>query len=68
MEQAQKLIRIPSDIGADAAKRGLSHMASSMSGSSILRIGQEIRNMVDRGDDVANLTIGDFSPKQFPSD
>jgi aspartate aminotransferase len=66
VEQAQNLIRIPSDIGADAAKRGLSHMASSMSGSSILRIAQEIRNMIERGEEVANLTVGDFSPKQFP--
>ncbi|MFT7517440.1 MAG: aspartate aminotransferase [Myxococcota bacterium] len=66
MEQAQSLIRIPSDIGTEEAKRGFSHMASSMSGSSILSIGQEIREMLDRNEEVANLTVGDFSPKQFP--
>lgn len=66
MEQAKNLIRIPTDTGAEAAKRGLSHMASSMSGSSILRVAQEIRNMLDRGEEVTNLTVGDFSPKQFP--
>lgn len=66
MEKAQDLIRIPSDTGDEAAKRGFSHMASSMSGSSILRIAQEIRNMSDRGESVTNLTVGDFSPQQFP--
>jgi aspartate aminotransferase len=64
--QPHKLIRIPSDIGSEEAQRGLSHMASSMAGSSILRIAGEIRNMLDRGEKVANLTVGDFSPKQFP--
>lgn len=60
------MIRIPTDCGADVARRGFSHMASSMVGSSILKIANEIRALRERGTDVADLTVGDFSPTQFP--
>ncbi|RKH52957.1 pyridoxal phosphate-dependent aminotransferase [Corallococcus aberystwythensis] len=35
-------------------------------GSEILRIAAEIRELVARGNKVCNLTVGDFSPKEFP--
>jgi len=41
-------------------------MANAMSGSSILNIANEIRELLGRGVDVANLTVGDFSPSEFP--
>jgi len=60
------MIRIPSDCGEEAARRGFSHMASSMVGSSILKIANEIRSLKDRGVDIADMTVGDFAPAEFP--
>jgi len=60
------MIRIPTDCGADVARRGFSHMASSMVGSSILKIANEIRALQERDIEVADLTVGDFAPAQFP--
>lgn len=66
MEQTQDMIRIPNDCGNDVANRGLSHMASSMVGSSILKIANEIRALRERGIEVADMTVGDFAPDKFP--
>lgn len=41
-------------------------MADAMRASSILTIANEIREMKAAGKDVANLTVGDFSPDLFP--
>ena len=43
----------------------LSRLASELSGSEILRIAAEVRAVAATGQPVTNLTIGDFSPKQF---
>jgi aspartate aminotransferase len=43
----------------------LSHLASELSGSEILKIGAEVRAAAATGRPVTNLTIGDFSPKEF---
>jgi aspartate aminotransferase len=51
---------------ADIARRDLSSLAQNLEGSAILRIAAEIRAMVAQGRDVCNLTIGDFSPQEFP--
>jgi aspartate aminotransferase len=40
-------------------------MASGLAGSEILRIANEIRALQATGTSVCDLTIGDFSPKQF---
>jgi aspartate aminotransferase len=61
-----KIVRIPSDCGDAAAKRGFSAMAKSMTGSSILKISSEIRELLGRGIDVADMTVGDFSTREFP--
>lgn len=41
-------------------------MARGLQGSSILRIAAEIRDRVAQGQQVCNLTIGDFGPREFP--
>jgi len=42
-----------------------SALARSLSTSGILRIAGEIREMIARGEPVANLTVGDFAPTEF---
>ncbi|MBU8895851.1 pyridoxal phosphate-dependent aminotransferase [Corallococcus sp. H22C18031201] len=41
-------------------------MVRGLVGSEILRIAAEIRELVAKGRKVCNLTVGDFSPKEFP--
>jgi aspartate aminotransferase len=41
-------------------------MADGLVGSEILRIAGEIRAMTAGGAEICNLTVGDFSPKEFP--
>ncbi len=41
-------------------------MAGALVGSEILKIAAEIRALMGQGVPVCNLTVGDFSPKQFP--
>lgn len=43
----------------------LSTLARGLVGSEILKIGSEIRALCDKGRDICNLTVGDFSPKEF---
>lgn len=43
----------------------LSRLASELSGSEILKIGAEVRAAAATGRPVTNLTIGDFSPREF---
>lgn len=47
-------------------QRGLSTLARSMIGSEILKIAYEVNALKERGADILNLTVGDFSSKQFP--
>jgi aspartate aminotransferase len=44
---------------------GLSHLAQGIVGSEILKVSGEVRALVDAGREVCNLTVGDFSPKEF---
>ena len=44
----------------------LSALARGVQGSVILKIAAEIRAMKARGEDVCNLTVGDFDPAFFP--
>ena len=66
LETPHQTVNISADCGADAAARGFSQMARSMVGSSILTIASEIRERKEAGDDVADMTVGDFSPREFP--
>jgi aspartate aminotransferase len=43
----------------------VSHMAGGLIGSEILKIAADIRAAIAAGDAVTNLTVGDFSPKEF---
>jgi aspartate aminotransferase len=45
--------------------RSLSQLALGLTGSEILKISGEIRTLSEAGRDVCNLTVGDFSPKEF---
>jgi aspartate aminotransferase len=49
-----------------AAASRVSQMAEELVGSEILRIAAEIRTVVASGRAVCDLTVGDFSPRQFP--
>ncbi len=44
----------------------MSHMAQELVGSEILRIAGEIARMTADGIKVANYTVGDYDPRQFP--
>jgi aspartate aminotransferase len=41
-------------------------MARGLIGSEILRIAAEIRELASQGRKICNLTVGDFSPREFP--
>jgi len=47
------------------ADRGLSALAQGLVGSEILKIASEIRALIDAGRDICNLTVGDFSSREF---
>ncbi|HEX6289258.1 MAG TPA: aminotransferase class I/II-fold pyridoxal phosphate-dependent enzyme [Herpetosiphonaceae bacterium] len=49
-----------------ASPRDLSEVAAGLVGSEILKISADIRAMQAAGKPVLNLTVGDFSPKEFP--
>lgn len=44
----------------------LSALSNDLKGSMILRIAGETRAMIDAGNPVCNLTVGDFGPSEFP--
>jgi len=44
----------------------ISQMAAGLSGSEIIRIGNEVSEQVRLGAHICNLTIGDFDPRIFP--
>jgi aspartate aminotransferase len=43
----------------------LSSLARGLTGSEILKISAEVRALCDQGRDICNLTVGDFSPREF---
>jgi len=54
------------EVLAQAAPARPSRFAQSITGSTILQIAAEVREMQARGEAVLNLTVGDFRPDQFP--
>ncbi|WP_246455264.1 pyridoxal phosphate-dependent aminotransferase [Hymenobacter citatus] len=44
----------------------VSRMAGSLIGSEIIKIGNEVNDMIRKGEQICNLTIGDFTPSIFP--
>lgn len=57
---------LESALHLSAEARGLSDMAKGLQGSAILRIAGEVKEKMSAGEDVLNLTVGDFSPQEFP--
>ncbi|HEY5440231.1 MAG TPA: hypothetical protein VIJ90_03005, partial [Gemmatimonadaceae bacterium] len=51
------------DVSARAGR--VSAIASSLVGSEILKIADDVRALVASGRDICNLTVGDFSPSEF---
>ncbi|MBT2558335.1 aminotransferase class I/II-fold pyridoxal phosphate-dependent enzyme [Hymenobacter sp. ISL-91] len=41
-------------------------MAAGLIGSEIIKIGNEVNDMIRRGEQICNLTIGDFDPAEYP--
>jgi aspartate aminotransferase len=52
--------------GPTSSPSDLSAVGASIKGSDILRIAGEIRALCQSGKKILNLTVGDFSPKEFP--
>ncbi len=44
----------------------VSQMAAGLIGSEIIKIGNEVNDMIRKGEQICNLTIGDFDPSIFP--
>src|SRR5947199_10145178 len=44
---------------------GLSHLAQGLVGSEILKVSREVSALCDAGREICNLTVGDFSPREF---
>ena len=62
-------IDINTYLPADAAKastRAVTEVIDGMRGSKILAIASEVRAMIAAGEEVCNLTVGDFKPAEFP--
>ncbi len=67
-QQAVHMIDVAEHWEADpgVARRDLSNVAANLIGSEILKISADIKVMQAAGQPVLNLTVGDFSPKEFP--
>jgi len=48
-----------------ALDQGLSRLALGLVGSEILKVSREVSALIDAGREVCNLTVGDFSPREF---
>lgn len=44
----------------------VSHMAEHLIGSEIIKLANEVNELIKKGEKIANLTIGDFDPAVFP--
>jgi aspartate aminotransferase len=44
----------------------VSRMAATLIGSEIIKIGGEVNEMIRKGEQICNLTIGDFDPSVYP--
>lgn len=53
------------DTLTQATNRSLSTLAQGMTGSEVLKIASEVRAITAAGREIANLTVGDFSPSEF---
>jgi aspartate aminotransferase len=54
------------DLEQRTAAARVSELSQELRGSEILRIAAEVREFAAAGNRIVNLTVGDFSPKEFP--
>jgi aspartate aminotransferase len=59
-----RTLQVAPHVGGGGPGRA-AEMAQGLIGSEILKIAADIRAAVARGEQVANLTVGDFSPREF---
>jgi aspartate aminotransferase len=52
--------------GTTVGERSLSRLAQGLIGSEVLRIAAEVRAAQTAGQEICNLTVGDFDPREFP--
>ena len=55
----------PGESEQEFSARALNTMSQGLGGSQILRIAGEIKELQAQGQDICNLTVGDFSPAEF---
>ena len=60
------MVVIPEFLPPEIADAGLSSLARGVIGSEILKIASEIRALKAKGEQICNLTVGDFDPTYFP--
>jgi aspartate aminotransferase len=53
------------DVLTRVTDASLSSLAQHLTGSEVLKVSREVTALIRSGRSVANLTVGDFSPKQF---
>ncbi|WP_026370012.1 pyridoxal phosphate-dependent aminotransferase [Kallotenue papyrolyticum] len=63
---SRSLVDVAEQVSAGRPAPDLSALADRLSGSAILKIAAEVRALQAAGQPVLNLTVGDFSPKEFP--
>ncbi|HEY2798600.1 MAG TPA: aminotransferase class I/II-fold pyridoxal phosphate-dependent enzyme, partial [Thermoanaerobaculia bacterium] len=51
---------------SESTDSSLSRVATGVVGSEILKIAASVRHALARGEQLLNLTVGDFEPEQFP--
>lgn len=66
MEKIDLTSTLASAASMTTAQRGISSMASKLIGSEILKIAAEVRAQMSAGSSILNLTVGDFSSREFP--
>jgi len=59
------LNHMPTD-SSRAAERTVTPTMAGMQGSKILGIATQVRQLISQGQEICNLTVGDFRPSQFP--
>ena len=60
------MVVIPEFMPPEVTDAGLSALARGVVGSEILKIASEIRALKAKGEQICNLTVGDFDPAYFP--
>lgn len=66
MKDILELSRYFEEAASPECKKDLSEIAQNLEGSQILKIAAEVRELLKEGKPVLNLTVGDFSPREFP--